>query len=127
MKTFRSHGRGFSLSTLLLLFAAPTLSALSDGQVPRSDHVVIVLEENHAYNQIIGSSSTHSSHQGRPARVIQGCERPGLDREVQLQRFAACGPARPQTPARPLHLDVVWGYLLLLVGPFLEREADEGF
>jgi len=36
---------------LALASAAP---ALADNGIPRPDHVVIVIEENHAYTQVIG-------------------------------------------------------------------------
>jgi phospholipase C len=39
-----------------LLIASPTISAAS-ASVPRPDHVVVVVMENHSYNEIIGSSS----------------------------------------------------------------------
>ena len=57
MKTIRSHGPGRCPLDLFLLVTLPACSTLADGNVPRPDHVVIVIEENHAYKQIIGSSS----------------------------------------------------------------------
>ena len=42
-----------------LLFAVCLLgtSTILAAQVPKSNHVVIVLEENHSYSSVIGSSS----------------------------------------------------------------------
>ena len=42
------------ICALALLCAAGP--AVADKRVPRPDHVVIVMEENHGYDQIIGSA-----------------------------------------------------------------------
>src|SRR4051812_15766503 len=48
---FRSSQISLSLCFLLLI------SGLAAAQVPASNHVVVVLEENHAYTQVIGNTN----------------------------------------------------------------------
>ena len=52
MKNFKSSAHEILLS-LLFLFGSSTVFSI----VPRPDHVVIVVFENHAYQQVIGSSA----------------------------------------------------------------------
>jgi len=42
---------------LMCLILAATATTVAAAQVPQSAHVVVVLEENHSYSQIIGNSS----------------------------------------------------------------------
>src|ERR1035438_6592044 len=43
----------FNISLLILIM----LTGISSGQMWRPDHVVIVIQENHAYTQIVGSTA----------------------------------------------------------------------
>src|SRR5450432_2493938 len=45
------------ICALFLLFPDSNATALASTTPPRPDHFVIVMEENHAYSQVIGSSS----------------------------------------------------------------------
>ena len=49
--------RGKLISSLFLLITSIFLTTSIYAQVPRPNYVVIVIEENHSYNQIIGNSS----------------------------------------------------------------------
>jgi phospholipase C len=63
--SFRAHWRlRLSLSSLLLVLVSTVASgflaspsALANNGVPTPAHIVVVIEENHSYNEIIGSSS----------------------------------------------------------------------
>lgn len=62
MQHFRSPQRAIDvLLPVLMIIALATLTLASGAKaattVPRPDHVVIVVEENHSYNSIIGSSN----------------------------------------------------------------------
>jgi acid phosphatase len=46
-----------STASALVLFAASVCSFRGQRKIPRPDHIVIVIEENHNYEQIIGSSN----------------------------------------------------------------------
>src|SRR2546421_11856526 len=46
-----------SVRRSLALVVVPALSAFADNGVPRPDHVLIVIEENHSYSQIIGAAA----------------------------------------------------------------------
>jgi len=43
--------------TMLLVCLALTLTGLASAQVPQASHVFVVVEENHSYSSVIGSSS----------------------------------------------------------------------
>ena len=47
----------FTLKYLLFAVSLLAVSTIAAAQVPKSNHVVIVLEENHSYSSVIGSSS----------------------------------------------------------------------
>lgn len=40
-----------------IVLAVMALMAMASAQVPQAGHVVVVLEENHSYNKIIGNSA----------------------------------------------------------------------
>jgi hypothetical protein len=63
--------------------AAPTTAAHAATSVPAFDHIVVVIEENHAYNEIIGSSS---------APYINNLASQGA---VFTQSFAVTHPSEP--------------------------------
>ena len=42
---------------ILILSPLAAITARADNPIPRYDHVVIVMEENHAYTQVIGAAS----------------------------------------------------------------------
>src|ERR1041384_6298619 len=57
LKVFKSRTQEFPMTKIfgsLFLFAVPLFVK---AQVPASHHVVIVMEENHSYSSVIGSSS----------------------------------------------------------------------
>ena len=50
------HPRCLALLSCLFLLGVPTAHA--DNGVPRPDHVIIVIEENHSYSEVIATAST---------------------------------------------------------------------
>src|SRR6266404_1130700 len=78
---------GSAVSLLILLCAIPA-QAVAQSQIPRPDHVVIVVEENRSYGQIIANSVVVSS----PAPYINSLAREGA---LFTNSFGLTHPSQP--------------------------------
>jgi hypothetical protein len=84
----RRFVRPFVAASLLSFFVAGPAISANEGKMPRPDHVVIVIEENKSYAQIIASSILVNT----PARYINELARAGA---LFTNSFALTHPSQP--------------------------------